>query len=106
MDLFLQEPVRVVQEWPAIIAALFVGIGTVITALVAGSVLILQVIHKTDEDRKLAAISVSVDGNFSRLQEELKTALELLELMRPPRAPALDPIAEHRRLHGRLPTDA
>lgn len=101
MDLFLQEPVRVVQEWPAIIAALFVGIGTVITALVAGSVLILQVIHKTDEDRKLAAISVSVDGNFSRLQEQLTMTLELLESIRPPRSTAADRTAEHRRLHHR-----
>lgn len=101
MDLFLQEPVRVVQEWPAIIAALFVGIGTVITALVAGSVLILQVIHKTDEDRKLAAISVSVDGNFSRLQEQLTMTLELLESIRPPRPTAADRTAEHRRLHHR-----
>lgn len=101
MDIFTQEPVRVVQEWPAIIAALFVGIGTVITALVAGCVLILQVVHKNDEDRKLAAISVSVDGNFSRLQDELKTALELLEAIRPPITTAAQRTAEHRRLHHR-----
>lgn len=101
MDLLLEEPVRVVQEWPAIIAALFVGIGTVITALVAGSVLILQVIHKTDQDKRLDAISVNVDGNFSRLQEELKLALELLEAIRPPRTTAAERTAEHRRLHHR-----
>lgn len=106
MNLSIQEAIEVAQQWPAIIAALFVGLGTLITALVAGAVLILQVVHKNDEDRQLKAISVSVDGNFTRMQAELKAGLELLEVLRPPRVLPADSTAEHRRQHLRLPPDA
>lgn len=72
-------------DWPAIIAAFFIGVGTLITALTAGAVLIMQVVYKRDVDRKLVTIDKNVNGNFKNLQRDLTLALEYLNTLQPPR---------------------
>lgn len=79
------QPETLSLDWPAIIAAFFIGIGTLITALTAGAVLILQVIHKRDVDKQLFLIDKNVNGNLTHLQNDLKLALEYLNTLQPPR---------------------
>lgn len=88
-------------DWPAIIAAIFIGIGTLITALTASAVLILQVTQKRNLDKQLQVIDSNVNGNFTRLQNDLTLALEYLNTLQPAKQLTDEEKTQaHRRMHG------
>lgn len=89
------------SEWVAIIAAIFVGMGTLVTACTAAAVLVLQVMNKRDTDAKLEVIHMSVNGNLTLVNEQLSMALEALQLKLPPRPTAAELTAMHRKQHHR-----
>lgn len=87
-------------EWVAIITALFVGATSLLTAAVAGVILVLQVLQKADTNQRLDRIDTSVNGNLHEVKANLVTALDALQAKPFDEAAALDAMVEnHRELH-------
>lgn len=66
------------QGWVTIIAAIFAGLGTLITAVVAGAILVIQSQHKIDTDKKLEVIRVDVNSNLTQVKAQLEAAVKML----------------------------